>query len=90
MTHEAATPRLSVLICGGGIAGLAAALLLREDHEVTVLESSTSGEEVGAAVTFSINASRLLKTSFARAGFDKDKARYVEAEKASLLEVNIR
>ncbi|PSK36586.1 Kynurenine 3-monooxygenase [Elsinoe australis] len=89
MTHEAATPRLSVLICGGGIAGLAAALLLREDHEVTVLESSTSGEEVGAAVTFSINASRLLKTSFARAGFDKDKARYVEAEKASLLKVNI-
>lgn len=73
--------RLKVIICGGGIAGFAAALLLREDHDVTVLESSSLNQELGAAITLSMNASRLLRSSLARAGFDPVKARYVEAEK---------
>ncbi|KAL1855919.1 hypothetical protein Daus18300_010898 [Diaporthe australafricana] len=73
--------RLKIIICGGGLAGLASALLLREDHDVTILESSTLNEELGAAITLSMNASRLLRSSLARAGFDKDKAKYVEAEK---------
>ncbi|EMT74461.1 Salicylate hydroxylase [Fusarium odoratissimum] len=72
---------LKIVICGGGIAGFAAALLLREEHDVLVLESSSSNEELGAAITLSINATRLLRRSFARAGFDKDLAHYVEAEK---------
>ncbi|KLO81395.1 Uncharacterized protein LW93_8104 [Fusarium fujikuroi] len=72
---------LKIIICGGGIAGFAAALLLREEHDVLVLESSPSNEELGAAITLSINATRLLRRSFARAGFDKDLANYVEAEK---------
>lgn len=72
---------LKIIICGGGIAGFAAALLLREEHDVLVLESSSSNEELGAAITLSINATRLLRRSFARAGFDKDLANYVEAEK---------
>ncbi|KAG5813935.1 hypothetical protein H9Q74_003096 [Fusarium xylarioides] len=72
---------LKIVICGGGIAGFAAALLLREEHGVLVLESSSSNEELGAAITLSINATRLLRRSFARAGFDKDLAHYVEAEK---------
>ncbi|EXL68534.1 hypothetical protein FOPG_15421 [Fusarium oxysporum f. sp. conglutinans race 2 54008] len=72
---------LKIVICGGGIAGFAAALLLREEHDVLVLESSSSNEELGAAITLSINATRLLRRSFARAGFDKDRAHYVEAEK---------
>ncbi|CAK7203111.1 hypothetical protein SEUCBS139899_005840 [Sporothrix eucalyptigena] len=38
-------------------------------------------EELGAAITLSINASRLLRSSIERAGFDKVKAGYVEAEK---------
>lgn len=78
---ENQNPRLKIIICGGGLAGLASALLLREDHDVTILESSTLNEELGAAITLSMNASRLLRSSLARAGFDKDKARYVEAEK---------
>lgn len=72
---------LKIVICGGGIAGFAAALLLREEHDVLVLESSSSNEELGAAITLSINATRLLRRSFARAGFDQDLANYVEAEK---------
>jgi salicylate hydroxylase len=75
--------RLHVIVCGGGIAGFATALLLREDHDVTVLESSQQNEELGAAITLSINASRLLRSSIERAGFDKVKAGYVEAEKVS-------
>ncbi|KAF8847667.1 FAD/NAD(P)-binding domain-containing protein [Acephala macrosclerotiorum] len=73
--------RLKVIICGGGIAGFATALLLREDHDVTILESSTLNQELGAAITLSMNASRLLRSSLARAGFDPVKARYIEAEK---------
>ncbi|CAK7221503.1 hypothetical protein SBRCBS47491_004547 [Sporothrix bragantina] len=78
---EAKRPRLNVIVCGGGIAGFATALLLREDHDVTVLESSSLNEELGAAITLSINASRLLRSSIKRAGFDKAKAGYVEADK---------
>ncbi|PVH69491.1 FAD/NAD(P)-binding domain-containing protein [Cadophora sp. DSE1049] len=73
--------RLKVLICGGGIAGFATALMLREDHDVTILERSPLNEEMGAAITLSMNATRLLKRSFSRAGFDPVKARCVEAEK---------
>jgi salicylate hydroxylase len=72
---------LKIVICGGGIAGFAAALLLREEHNVMVLESSSSNEELCAAITLSINATRLMRRSFARAGFDKDLAHHVEAEK---------
>lgn len=78
-------PRLKIIICGGGLAGLASALLLREDHDVTILESSTLNEELGAAITLSMNASRILRSSLARAGFDKDKAKYVEAEKVGIV-----
>jgi 2-polyprenyl-6-methoxyphenol hydroxylase-like FAD-dependent oxidoreductase len=46
-----ASRRLKVIICGGGIAGFATALLLRGDHDVTILESSRLNEETGAAIT---------------------------------------
>ncbi|RKK76759.1 hypothetical protein BFJ69_g6708 [Fusarium oxysporum] len=57
---------LKIVICGGGIAGYAAALLLREEHDVLVLESSSFNEELGDAITLSLNATRLLRRSFAR------------------------
>lgn len=44
---------LKIVICGGGIAGYAAALLLREEHDVLVLESSSFNEELGVAITLS-------------------------------------
>ncbi len=78
-----AQERLDIVICGGGIAGFATGLLLREDHNVLLLESTQSNEESGAAITLSINASRILRSSLSRAGFDHVKARYVEAEKVS-------
>ncbi|KAH7002480.1 hypothetical protein EDB80DRAFT_579215 [Ilyonectria destructans] len=78
--------RLQIIICGGGIAGFATALLLREDHDVVVLEASDSNQELGAAITLSMNASRLLCSSYLRAGLDPVRARYVEAEKLQELD----
>lgn len=80
--------RLRIIVCGGGIAGFATALLLREDHDVIVLESSKLNEEIGAAITLSMNATRLLRSSLARAGFDHVRARYVEANKVDTSPLN--
>ncbi|KAH7129183.1 hypothetical protein EDB81DRAFT_907168 [Dactylonectria macrodidyma] len=78
--------RLQIVICGGGIAGFATALLLREDHDVLILEASELNQELGAAITLSMNASRLLCSSYLRAGLDPVRARYVEAEKLQELD----
>lgn len=51
---------LKITIIGGGIAGLFAARVLREKHHVTILERSSGGNEVGAAVTPGPNATRIL------------------------------
>ncbi|KAH6619056.1 hypothetical protein C7974DRAFT_401415 [Boeremia exigua] len=53
-------PPLNITIIGGGIAGLFAARVLREKHNVTVLEKSSGGNEVGAAVTPGPNATKCL------------------------------
>jgi salicylate hydroxylase len=52
--------RLQVIVIGAGIAGLFAARVLREKHDVTVLERSAGGNEVGAALTPGPNATRIL------------------------------
>jgi salicylate hydroxylase len=52
--------RLQITIIGAGIAGLFAARVLREKHNVTVLERSAGGNEVGAAITPGPNATRIL------------------------------
>lgn len=53
--------RLSILVVGGGIAGLTAALALRhQGHTVRVLESSSWLRETGAAVILANNASIAL------------------------------
>ena len=51
---------LNVTIIGAGIAGLFAARVLREKHNVTILERSSGGNEVGAAVTPGPNATKWL------------------------------
>lgn len=61
---------LNVTIIGAGIAGLFAARVLREKHNVTILERSSGGNEVGAAVSPGPNAVQWL----AKYGWDPEKA----------------
>ncbi|KAK6429202.1 hypothetical protein LTR95_014649, partial [Oleoguttula sp. CCFEE 5521] len=51
-----------IIICGGGIAGLAAAIALRAPgREITILEQSRLASEIGATLSLQPNASRLLQ-----------------------------
>ncbi|MER2606651.1 MAG: FAD-dependent oxidoreductase, partial [Siculibacillus sp.] len=51
----------TLLIAGGGIGGLTAALALaRRGHAVTVIEQASELAEVGAGIQLSPNASRVL------------------------------
>ncbi|PQE15106.1 hypothetical protein CJF31_00007186 [Rutstroemia sp. NJR-2017a BVV2] len=53
---------LKVLIAGGGIGGLSAAIFLRRaGHEVHIFESSKFGSETGAAIHIPSNANGLLR-----------------------------
>lgn len=55
------TKPLDIIIVGGGIAGLSAAIAIRlAGHNVTVLESAEKIEEIGAGLQFSANATRIL------------------------------
>ncbi len=52
----------AVLIAGGGIGGLSAALCLaRKEIPVTLLEQADTFREVGAGIHISPNASRILQ-----------------------------
>lgn len=52
---------MKILLAGGGIGGLTAALcLLKSGHEVTVLEEATAFSEVGAGLQCGANALRVL------------------------------
>ncbi|MET0312136.1 MAG: 3-hydroxybenzoate 6-monooxygenase [Burkholderiaceae bacterium] len=55
------TQPLSLLIAGGGIGGLAAALVLaRDGHRVTVLEQSAAFGEIGAGIQLGPNIFRMF------------------------------
>ncbi|KAK6357725.1 hypothetical protein TWF718_002034 [Orbilia javanica] len=60
-TFKAATS-LRIIIIGGGIAGLAAAIgLTLTGHSVTIFEAVSSIKEVGAGIQIAPNASRILE-----------------------------
>ncbi|KAK1982801.1 hypothetical protein LZ30DRAFT_781055 [Colletotrichum cereale] len=59
------TNRLRVVVVGGGIAGLAAAAVLRQRHDVTVYEREpASAPEHGAGIGLGPNGSRMLRRAF--------------------------
>ncbi|ORY01673.1 FAD binding domain-containing protein [Clohesyomyces aquaticus] len=54
-----------IIIVGGGIAGLAAAVALRSpNHEITILEQSRLGTEIGATISLQPNATRILQQTW--------------------------
>lgn len=53
---------LDVVIVGAGLAGLLAARVLREQHNVRVYERSSTPVEVGAAINIGPNGVRILNT----------------------------
>lgn len=60
--QSATTPAQDVLVIGGGMAGLAGALALRENGaSVTLVENAPAFGEVGAGLQMAPNASRVLK-----------------------------
>ncbi|KAG5797859.1 hypothetical protein H9Q69_003087 [Fusarium xylarioides] len=61
---------LDVIIIGAGLAGLLAARVLREKHNVKVYERSSTPIEVGAAINVGPNGVRILDTL----GFDRSRA----------------
>jgi salicylate hydroxylase len=52
-----------IIICGGGIAGMSAAIALRAPgREITILERSALASEIGATISLQPNASRILQS----------------------------
>ncbi|KAL2846350.1 putative salicylate hydroxylase [Aspergillus pseudoustus] len=70
---------MNVIIVGGGIAGLSAAIgFRRAGHSVRIFERSSFLREVGAAINVCPNASRILL----QWGFDTQRARLVPARRS--------
>lgn len=77
--------QLEVLIVGGGIAGLAAAIVMsRAGHNVTVFEKSSFKREAGFIIALGSNATAILNTF----GFDFSKSRAVDCTFVSNLDLS--
>ena len=61
----ASSSPLRIVIVGGGIAGLAAAIALRGPHrQITILEQSRLCNEIGATISLQPNATRILQQNW--------------------------
>ena len=59
--HQGMTSSISFIVSGGGIGGLAAALVLAQDgHTVTVLEQAAEFREIGAGIQLGPNIFRMF------------------------------
>ncbi|RAH66840.1 FAD/NAD(P)-binding domain-containing protein [Aspergillus aculeatinus CBS 121060] len=66
-------PPLNIAIIGSGIAGLLAARILREQHQVTIYERTASANETGAAINIGPNGIAILES----VGLDRRRARAI-------------
>ncbi|KAL3448168.1 hypothetical protein BJX65DRAFT_317709 [Aspergillus insuetus] len=70
---------LSVIIVGGGIAGLAAAIALRKDgRTITIVEQSPISTEIGATISLQPNASRIVEQQWGLASALKEQGSMVD------------
>ncbi|KAL3458311.1 hypothetical protein BJX64DRAFT_302067 [Aspergillus heterothallicus] len=70
---------LRIIIVGGGIAGLAAAIALRkEDCEITILEQSPISAEIGATISLQPNASKIVEQQWGLALALKERGSMVD------------
>ncbi|KAL2859498.1 hypothetical protein BJX68DRAFT_261929 [Aspergillus pseudodeflectus] len=70
---------LSVIIVGGGIAGLAAAIALRKDgRQITILEQSPISTEIGATISLQPNASRIVEQQWGLASALRERGSMVD------------
>ncbi|KAJ0291014.1 hypothetical protein COL922a_014265, partial [Colletotrichum nupharicola] len=70
---------LSVIIVGGGIAGLAAAIALRKDgRQITILEQSPISAEIGATISLQPNASRIVEQQWGLASALRERGSMVD------------
>ncbi|PLB44128.1 FAD/NAD(P)-binding domain-containing protein [Aspergillus steynii IBT 23096] len=68
-----------IIIVGGGIAGLAAAIALRaDDREITILEQSQMHKEIGATISLQPNASKIVEGQWGLSSLLRDQGSMVD------------
>ncbi|KAL4966897.1 uncharacterized protein BDV14DRAFT_198362 [Aspergillus stella-maris] len=70
---------LRIIIAGAGVAGLAAAIALRQgDREITILEQSSISQEIGATISLQPNASKIVEQQWGLASKLKERGSMVD------------
>ncbi|KAI9035852.1 FAD/NAD(P)-binding domain-containing protein [Aspergillus affinis] len=68
-----------IIIVGGGIAGLAAAIALRaDDRQITILEQSPINKEIGATISLQPNASKIVERQWGLSALLRDRGSMVD------------